>query len=74
MSESISQLEADLSALNSAIRSGLLMVQVGGQLTQYQSLKQMRSVASDLERQIADCKGIASQKPRVSSINTSRGV
>ena len=74
MAESLAQLESDLENLNKAIRAGIMMVQIGGQMTQFQSIKQMQTVASDLDRRIAQCKGIAPQKPRVSSINMGRGV
>lgn len=74
MADTLKQLETDLENLNAAIRSGVLMAMVGGQQIMYQSMQNMQVVASDLERRIAECKGIASQKPRVSSIDMSGGV
>ena len=74
MSTNLQQLETDLSNLNQAIRSGLTTLVVGGQTTVFAGLKNMQAVASDLERQIADCKGEAARKPRVSSFRMDRGV
>ena len=72
--ESIAQKEADLANLNRMIRAGITTVVVGGQTTVFASIKDMRSVARELEEDLARCKGLAPQRPRVSSINLSRGV
>ena len=74
MSDDLYEMEVDLANLNRAIRSGILSITVGGQTTMFQSIAQMQRVASDLERQIAECKGIASKKPRISSVRMDRGV
>lgn len=74
MSENLRQLEDDLANLNRMIRAGITTVVVGGQTTVFASADQMRRVAADLEAQIAACKGETPRKPRVSSINMSRGV
>ena len=74
MSSNLRQLEEDLSNLNEAIRSGITTVSVGGQTVVFASLDKLQRVASDLERQIADCKGIAARRPRASSFRLDRGV
>lgn len=74
MSSNLRQLEEQLESLNEAIRSGIMTISVGGQTTVFQSIDKMQKVASDLERQIADCKGIAARRPRASSIRLDRGV
>jgi hypothetical protein len=47
---------------------------VGGETVTYAGLPQMRAVLNDLERQIAECEGIAAKKPRWSSVSMTRGV
>jgi hypothetical protein len=74
MSSNLRQLEEDLASLNEAIRAGIVTVSVGGQTTVFASIDKMQKVASDLERQIADCKGIAARRPRASSFRLDRGV
>lgn len=74
MSSNLRQLEEDLANLNAAIRAGIVTVSVGGQTTVFASLDKMQRVANDLERQIADCKGIVAKRPRASSFRLDRGV
>jgi hypothetical protein len=74
MSSELRKLEEDLANLNEAIRAGIVTVNVGGQTTVFASLDKMQRVANDLERQIADCKGIAAKRPRASSFRLDRGV
>ena len=74
MSESLQELEQQLETLNATIRSGVLMMVVDGITTQYQSITQMKKVATELENKIATCKGQVPAKPRYSTIDLSRGV
>lgn len=72
--ENIQQMEEDLANIRSHIRAGITTVVVGGQTTVFASINNMRSVESELEEKIAKCKGQTPSRPRVSSINLSRGV
>lgn len=74
MTDTLQDLEADLVNLTAAIRAGITTVVCGGQTTVFASIKAMQGVANDLERRIAECKGVASRRPKVSSIRMDRGV
>lgn len=74
MSDSIEDLEEQLVHLRRAIASGILSVQIKGQLTMYQSTANMQRAANDLERRINELRGTPVSRPRFSNINLSRGV
>ena len=74
MSSELKNLQDDRDALKAAIRSGITSVSVAGQTTTFGSLKDMRSVLADVEREIAAMLNQAADRPRVSSFNLSRGV
>jgi hypothetical protein len=74
MLDDLQQLEEDYKNLTQAIRMGITTIVAGGQTTVFASIPNMQRVASQLEAQIAECKGETPRKPRVSSINLSRGV